>query len=187
MGILTRAVIEKKDDDFLISLWASNPQMGIVTEDAGWMNTCTRMHAAVRNNSQNATQPSSPAPSATTSATLEAPPSPKAAPSDAVVVADADADAPVPVPVPVPPEMPVGSLGCSAVVVVDSELRLLSVVDSDPVAVVLAVVSVTGVDVKVRIGPPGLVLLTEKESESVVSGSETAATAAEGPRRRGRV
>lgn len=137
--------------------------------------------------SQNATHPSNPAPSATTSATLDEPPSPSAEPSDAVVVADADADAPVPVPVAVsvPPEMPVGSLGCSAVVVVDSELRLLSVAVavSDPVAVVG----------KVWIGPPGLVLLAEKESESVVSGIETAsawsaaAKAAEGARRRGRM
>lgn len=85
---------------------------------------------------------------------------------------------------PVPPEMPVGSLGCSAEVVVDSELRLLvSVAVADSVAV-----SETEVDVKVRIGPPGLVLVRDGESESVVSGSETAsawpAAPAEGPARR---
>lgn len=96
-----------------------------------------------------------------------------------MLVAEADADAPVPVAVPVAPETPVGSLGCSAEVVVDSELRLLSVVDdaADPVAA--AEVSVTEVDVKVRIGPPGLVGLTVGErSVSVVSGSEAFASAA---------
>lgn len=114
---------------------------------------------------------------------MEEPLFPNAEPSEEV--ADADADAPVPVPVPVPPEMPVGSLGWSAVVVVDSELRLLSVVTvADSVSV-----EATEVDVKVRIGPPGLVLLTDRvidsdDIESVVSGSEMAAMAAVGPSRR---
>jgi hypothetical protein len=72
------------------------------------------------------------------------------------------------------------------VAVVDSELRLL--VSSVVVTVADSVsVVVTEVDVKVRIGPPGLVLDT---SESVVNGSETASTpaamAAEGPSRRAR-
>lgn len=119
---------------------------------------------------QNATHPSKPAPSATTSATLE---ERNAEPWDELAVADAEA----PVPVPAPPEMPVGSLGWSAVAVVDSELRLLSdVTVADPVSVVA-----TEVDVKVRIGPPGLVLLT---IESVVNGGETAAMVAVGPSRR---
>lgn len=123
---------------------------------------------------QNATHPSKPAPSATTSATLE---ERNAEPWDELAVAEAEAPVPVPVPVPAPPEMPVGSLGWSAVAVVDSELRLLSVVTvADPVSVLA-----TEVDVKVRIGPPGLVLLT---IESVVRGGETAAMAAEGPSRR---
>lgn len=125
---------------------------------------------------QNATHPSKPAPSATTSATLEEPPSRNAEPWDALAVADAEAPVPVPAP-PEMPEMPVGSLGWSAVAVVDSELRLLSdVTVADPVSVVA-----TEVDVKVRIGPPGLVLLT---IESVVNGGETAAMAAVGPSRR---
>lgn len=107
-----------------------------------------------------------------------------------MVVAEADADPDAPVAVPVPPETPVGSLGCSAEVVVDSELRLLSVVDADPLAA--AEVSVTEVDVKVRMGPPGLVGLTVGESSvSVVRGSEAfasaAAVVAAGARRRARM
>lgn len=143
-------------------------------------------HAAYSRPSQNATHPSNPAPSATTSATLDELPSAKAAPSEAVPVADAEADAPVPVavPVPVPPETPVGSLGCSAEVVVDSELRLLSVVVAESVAVVE-----TEVDGKVWIGPPGLTLDTDGRIELTVNGSETArawpAMAAEGARMRG--
>lgn len=110
-----------------------------------------------------------------------------------MVVAEADADPDAPVAVPVPPETPVGSLGCSAEVVVDSELRLLSVVvdAADPE---VAEVSVTEVDVKVRIGPPGLVGLTVGESSvSVVRGSEAfasaaaAAVVAAGARRRARM
>jgi hypothetical protein len=148
---------------------------------------------ALVHDAQNATQPSKPAPSATTSATLDEPPSrKKAAPSDEeVVVADADGPAPVAVPVPVPPEMPVGSLGWSAVLVLDSELRLLSVAVTVAVEDLVAV-SATEVEVKVMIGPPGLVSDAIGESESVVSGIETAAAsswlarAAEGARRKGR-
>lgn len=111
----------------------------------------------------------------------------KAAPSDEVVVADAEADAPVAVPV--PPETPVGSLGCRAVLVVDSEPRLVRLVLLRMLRVsdVLLAESV-GVVEKVMIGlmgPPGVTLA---ESESVVSGSETtlasAAMVSEGVRRR---
>lgn len=101
---------------------------------------------------------------------------------EAEAEAEAEADAPVPVAVPVAPETPVGSLGCSAEVVVDSELRLV-------LLPLLMVVSVAGteVDVNVRIGPPGLLLLTERVSESDVRGSETTlAMAAVGPRMRRR-
>lgn len=73
--------------------------------------------------------------------------------------------------------------------VVDSELRLRLLLSVAVVVAVSVSVVVTAVVGKVWIGPPGMTLDT---SESVVSGSDTAAAsawparAAEGARRRGR-